>query len=169
MVRIETVLDSLKTIREDTALAVEEFPAADLDFKPADGMLGFRELAVHILDATEGFSALLLAGETDFHLPEVRVKARQFASGLASEDDAKKIADRLRTSLSGRLEQFRAQPESYFSEEVKRFDGHALTRLEFLQFLKEHELSHRAQLFVYLRLKGVVPATTRRRLAKAKA
>ena len=41
--------------------------------------------------------------------------------------------------------------------------------LEMLQFLKEHELTHRAQLFLYLRLKGIVPATTRRRLAKARA
>jgi uncharacterized damage-inducible protein DinB len=38
-----------------------------------------------------------------------------------------------------------------------------------LQFIKEHELTHRAQLFMYLRLKGIVPPTTRRRLAKAKA
>jgi uncharacterized damage-inducible protein DinB len=34
-----------------------------------------------------------------------------------------------------------------------------------LQFVKEHELTHRAQLFMYLRLKGIVPATTRRRMA----
>ena len=35
--------------------------------------------------------------------------------------------------------------------------------------LKEHELTHRQQLFMYLRLNGVVPPTTRRRQAKAKA
>ena len=46
-------------------------------------------------------------------------------------------------------------------------NGVTLTRLEMLQSLKEHELTHRAQLFLYLRMKGIVPATTRRRLAKA--
>jgi uncharacterized damage-inducible protein DinB len=35
-----------------------------------------------------------------------------------------------------------------------------------VQFMKEHELTHRSQLFLYLRLKGIVPATTRRRLAR---
>jgi uncharacterized damage-inducible protein DinB len=35
-----------------------------------------------------------------------------------------------------------------------------------LQMLKEHELTHRAQLFLYIRMKGMVPATTRRRMAK---
>ena len=42
-------------------------------------------------------------------------------------------------------------------------DGQRVTRLEMFQFIKEHEVAHRAQLFLYLRLKGIVPATTRRR------
>jgi uncharacterized damage-inducible protein DinB len=41
-----------------------------------------------------------------------------------------------------------------------------MTVLEMLQFVKEHELTHRAQMFLYLRMKGIVPATTRRRQAK---
>ena len=52
------------------------------------------------------------------------------------------------------------------AHEITRFDGQRLTRLEMVQSIKEHELTHRAQLFMYLRLKGIVPATTRRRLAK---
>jgi uncharacterized damage-inducible protein DinB len=43
-----------------------------------------------------------------------------------------------------------------------------VTRLEMLQFVKEHELTHRSQMFLYLRLKGVTPPTTRRRQAAAK-
>jgi uncharacterized damage-inducible protein DinB len=45
-------------------------------------------------------------------------------------------------------------------------DGQKVTRLEMLQMLKEHELMHRAHLFLYMRMKGLVPATTRRRMAK---
>lgn len=51
----------------------------------------------------------------------------------------------------------------------EKMDGAQVTRLEMLQFVKEHELTHRAQLFLYMRLKGMVPATTRRRLAKQAA
>jgi len=53
--------------------------------------------------------------------------------------------------------------------EITRFDGLRLTRLEMLQFLKEHELTHRSQLFMLMRIKGMVPPTTKRRLAAAKA
>jgi uncharacterized damage-inducible protein DinB len=52
---------------------------------------------------------------------------------------------------------------------MTRFDGQQVTRLEMLQFVKEHELTHRSQLFMYQRLKGIVPVTTRRRLAKQSA
>jgi uncharacterized damage-inducible protein DinB len=38
-----------------------------------------------------------------------------------------------------------------------------------LQMVKEHELTHRSTMFLYLRMKGIVPATTRRRLAKQTA
>jgi uncharacterized damage-inducible protein DinB len=49
---------------------------------------------------------------------------------------------------------------------IVRFDGQQVTRLEMVQTIKEHELTHRSQLFMYLRLKGIIPATTRRRMAK---
>jgi hypothetical protein len=54
----------------------------------------------------------------------------------------------------------------FFDHIITRFDGQRITRLEMVQFAKEHELTHRAQMFMYLRLKNLVPATTRRRLAK---
>jgi len=41
MVRTETVLDSWKTVRQDTAQAVEDFPAAELDFKATPDLMTF--------------------------------------------------------------------------------------------------------------------------------
>ena len=63
-------------------------------------------------------------------------------------------------------EQLAARPAEFFEGIITRFDGQQVTRLEMVQTIKEHELTHRAQLFMYLRMKGIVPATTRRRLAK---
>jgi len=57
-----------------------------------------------------------------------------------------------------------AKSPEFYAETITRFRA-VVTRLEMLQFVKEHELTHRQQLFMYLRLKGIVPATTRRRLA----
>src|SRR5258706_9006136 len=63
MVRVEQVIDSWKGIRQDTIIAVEEFPAGEFGFRPAPGVMTFGELARHILDTGDGLTGMLLAGE----------------------------------------------------------------------------------------------------------
>src|SRR5258708_2595136 len=124
MIRTETVLDSWKTVRQDTAQTVEDFPAAELDFKPVGEVMTFREIARHILEAGHALTGLMLDGVENMATP-----------------------------------QFRAHV-------VARFDGEMDTRLEMVQFTKEHGLTHRSHLFLYSRLKGIVPVPTGRRRAK---
>lgn len=169
MVRLNTVLDTWKTAREDTASAVEDFPESEQDFRPLPELMSFREIARHILDASQGLTGLLLAGETNMATPDFRSKLSRHLAALPAEANLRDLAAALRTALETRSAQLRVQPESFYAQEITRMDGTRMTRLEMVQFIKEHELSHRAQLFMYLRLKGIVPPTTRRRLAKAKA
>jgi uncharacterized damage-inducible protein DinB len=166
MVRLEHVLDSWKTIRHDTAAAVEEFPAGDLDYRPTPELMTFREIARHILDASHALTGMLLAGDDNFATPDFRERLKRHMSGLGAGAGAPELAAALRESVEERTAQLAAHPAEFFSCIVTRFDGQRVTRLEMVQTIKEHELTHRAQLFLYLRLKGLVPATTRRRLAK---
>jgi uncharacterized damage-inducible protein DinB len=168
MVRVEHVLDTWRTIREDTAAAVEEFPAAEFDFRPTPDVATFRQIARHTL-AGDALAGALLAGEEDFHLPEVRAKFKEHYRPLEKECTPAEMAAALRESVDQRAEQFAAKPAQFFERLVTRVDGLSVTRLEFLQFIKEHELTHRQQLFMYLRLKGMTPATTRRRIARQAA
>ena len=168
MVRVETVLDSWKSIRNDTILALEEFPSSDLDFRATPDCMTFRDLARHILDAGHGLTGILLAGIENLQTPEFRELVKKHASGVAEDADAATLAQALRSSVEERSAAFAAQPPEFFSGMITRFDGARVTRLEMLQFIKEHELTHRAQMFVSMRLKGITPATTRRRLASQK-
>ena len=167
MVRVETVLDSWKTVRQDTAQAVEDFPAGELDFRPAEGLMSFGEIARHILDAGQALTGIILAGEENLADPEVFQKRKSYVPQLQEPVDSATLASELRKLLDARAAELAARPPEWFAKVITRFDGQRVTRLELVQFLKEHELTHRSQLFVYLRLKGIVPATTRRRLAKA--
>jgi uncharacterized damage-inducible protein DinB len=88
---------------------------------------------------------------------------------LPAAKDASALARELRSQLNSRVAQLAVQPASFYAGEITRFDGQRVTRLEMLQGVKEHELTHRQQLFMYLRLEGIVPPTTRRRQAKASA
>jgi len=169
MVRLDAVLDSWKRVRQDTALAVEEFPAADFDFRPVPDVMSFRESATHILTAGHALTGCLLDRIDNLAVPEFRAMAGKYAAELPPHESPADLAAALRSDVEARCRQLSAQPAEFYAGMVTFVDGQQMTRLEMLQTIKEHELTHRAQIFMYLRLKGLVPATTRRRQAKAKA
>ncbi len=166
MVRLESFLKSWQTVRADAAQAVEDFPQHDLDYAPAEGMMTLRQNARHILEAANALIGLLLDGETDFAAPGVRDKFKAYDSGLAPDVAGVDLAAAMRTSQESLSARLAAQPPEFYSRIIAGIGGQAMTRLEMLQFIKEHELTHRAQMFTYLRIKGIIPPTTRRKLAK---
>ena len=166
MVRLEHVLENWKSVRRDTIAAVEEFPQAEFDFRATPDLMTFRELARHILVAGHALTGMLLAGEKDFTGPQFREKLKPHVPDVADNADAGALVEGLRRSIEQRTAELAGQTPEYYGEIVTRVDGDRVTRLEMIQFVKEHELTHRSQMFMYLRLKGIVPATTRRRLAR---
>jgi len=169
MVRAEHVIDSWKSIRGDTCAAVEEFPAGDFGFTPAEGLQTFGHIARHILVSTHALTGFLLAGETDFTSPDLRARVATHLAQFPETMEPGELVRRLGEAAEERAAQLRAQTPEFWAGMVKRMDGAMVTRLEMLQWIVEHELTHRQQLFTYLRMKGIVPATTRRRLARQAA
>src|SRR5207245_2487504 len=159
----DIVSDSWKTARLDTAQAVEDFPPAELDFKATPDLMTFGELARHILDAGHALTGMLLDGVDNLATPQFREMIARYRPQLPERLDAATLASELRKSIETRSAELAAKGDDFFSGIITRFDGQRVTRLEMLQSIKEHELTHRSQMFVYLRLKGIVPATTRRR------
>jgi uncharacterized damage-inducible protein DinB len=169
MSRLESILDSWKGIREDTAKAVDDFSAHDLDYKPSADLMSFGEIARHILQSSHALTGMLLDGVDNLATPQFREMINKYVAELPAAKDASALARELRSQLNSRVAQLAVQPASFYAGEITRFDGQRVTRLEMLQGVKEHELTHRQQLFMYLRLEGIVPPTTRRRQAKASA
>jgi uncharacterized damage-inducible protein DinB len=169
MIRLEQLLESLKTVRRHTAQAVEDMPAGELDFRSMPEMMTFRELARHILDASHGLVGMLLAGVETLQTPDVREKLKLYLPELAADAPAADLAAALRASVEQRTQELAAQPAEFFSGMITWFDGQQLTRMEMIQMVKEHEMTHRQQMFFYLRMKGIVPSTTRARQARPAA
>ena len=168
MVRLDTVINSWKTIREDSAQAVEDFSAHELDYKPSPDQMTFGEISRHILEAGHILSGALLDGVESMATPEFHEMRRKYKAQLPETEGAGALARELRSAIEKRTAELSAKPPEFYAGEITRFDGQRVTRLEMLQFIKEHELTHRQQLFMYLRLKGIIPPTTRRRMAKVK-
>src|SRR5262245_22423989 len=102
MVRLEQVIESWKTIRQDTILAVNEFPAGEFGFRPAPDTMTFGELARHILDAGDGLSGMLLAGEESLLMPANREKMRSHFRKIPADADRQTLAAALRESIEER-------------------------------------------------------------------
>lgn len=166
MVRPDTFFELWKAAREDGAQAVEEMPAGQLDFRPQEDMMSFRSIATHIVDVGRGLTGLLLDGATDFTQPGFRERLAHYLKPLPEDADGQAIAAEMRTAIEEDCARLARQTAEFFGGMVTKWDGLRLTRLEMLQFVKEHELAHRMQLFVYLRMNGVTPPTTRRKLAR---
>ena len=169
MIRLEQLLESWKTVREHTAKAVEDMPVESLDFRPGADVMTFREIARHILDAGHALAGMLLSGEENFARPDFRERLKLYMVNLPAEAGPAQLAEALRESVQQRTAELAAQPTSFFEQIITRFDGQRVTRMELVQTLKEHEMTHRSQMFLYLRLNGVVPSTTRERLARQAA
>jgi len=169
MIRLDTILNSWKTVREDTAQAVEDFSAQALDYKPSADLMSFGEIAQHILQAGHALTGLMLDGVENMATPEFRQMMGKYVAELPKTDGPGALASELRSRFESDAAKLAAKPADFFAAEITRFDGQRVTRLEMLQMIKEHELTHRQQLFTYLRLNGIVPPTTRRRLAKTNA
>ncbi|MCU1257586.1 MAG: putative DinB family protein [Bryobacterales bacterium] len=165
MIRLQTVLDSWRKIREDTAQGVSDLPEAAMDEILVEGCMSFRETAFHILEVSHCVTGAILAGVDDMAVPNRRELLDRYKMHLPDSPSGEDLAEALLESMRDRTATFQEQPVEFWAGEITRFDGQRVTRLEMLQFLKEHELTHRSQLFMFLRLKGIVPPTTRRREA----
>ena len=169
MVRLDSILNSWKAVREDTAQAVEDFSAQPLDYKPSADLMSFGEIAQHILQAGHAVTGLLLDGVDNMATPEFRQTMQKYMAELPKTEGPGALASELRSRFEKDAARLASKPADFYAAEIIRFDGQRVTRMEMLQMIKEHELTHRQQLFTYLRLKGLVPPTTRRRLAKTTA
>jgi hypothetical protein len=82
MVRLDSVLNSWKAVREDTAQAVEDFSSHKLDFKPCAELMSFGDTARHILDAGHGLSSMLLDGTESFATTQFRETIGKYVAQL---------------------------------------------------------------------------------------
>lgn len=144
-------------VRPGLVRLVEALPASGFDFKPRPELLTAREMIVHIAEAERAWVTCTIDGVPD---EEWVVQLENPALGYRLTVDAPDHA-----SLLAMLERWHRPtqklldgPESelareFYSEVRKRhYTVHWI-----LDRVHEHEIHHRGQLGVYLRMLGVAP------------
>jgi uncharacterized damage-inducible protein DinB len=146
--KTETFLRVLEARYKTTRKTIAAIPAEKLDFRPMPDMMSARDLALHLVGNYTFLHAGLSAGNwtTDtFTIP-----------GEFPHTDA--IVSKLDAVYRESAEKLPTLPDASFETRVSVF-GREQKVGTLVQGIAEHEIQHRGQLQVYLRLMGVKPAS----------
>ena len=154
---------SFRTVRGNTIKTVEEIPDDQFSFVAAPGLRSVAQIVAHISNVTK------------YHLDAHRDKKLSSIAGydfpgflgkLAAEEAKLTTKAHLLAALKANGEEYASWLESlsdaFLAERVENYDRQGTkSRLELMLSPKEHEMHHRAQLFLILRMLGQTPHLTR--------
>lgn len=162
---------ALRTVRANTLTAAREIPESKLEFSPAPGSRSIRQLLTHIAFG-DSFMQFQKEGRTSFE----GVDFGAFVAPIQAEEQKPRTKAELIALLDERGEATAAWMESlsddFLAEQFAMPPGATpttKTRFEMILGAKEHEMHHRAQLYLILRLLGQTPHLTRQMLERVAA
>jgi uncharacterized damage-inducible protein DinB len=140
--------------------AVEVLPADRFDFKPRPEMLTAHQMVVHIAEAERGWIHHVVEGGTDEEWVAPHADPAQGWVTVIDAPDHAALYDLLET-WHRPTQRWLDRPVAGLSRVIEHRTPAGLERRFTLHWvldhLQEHEIHHRAQLNMYLRLMGVEP------------
>jgi len=157
------IAESFRIVRKNTIQVAEDIPADKYSYRAAPDTMSVGEILAHL--ATSPY----WANQCHFIEKRSSVAMEDFgkwmgeASTRAKAMDAKAaIVEALKTDGEVFAKGIESMTDAQLGERVKLPNGDK-TRFEMLLGVKEHEMHHRAQLFLIERMIGIVPHLTRAR------
>lgn len=157
--------ESWRTVRKNTIQVAEDIPEEQYAFRAAPGTMSVGEILAH-LAATPHW-----ANQCHFVDQKVAVTMDDFGKWMGEVSASSKtltgkaeIVAALKADGEAFAAGLEAMTDAQLGEQVALPNG-SKTRFEMLLGVKEHEMHHRAQLFLMERMIGIVPHLTRARQA----
>ena len=163
----KNLADSFRTVRKNTIQVAQDIPADKYDFQAAPDTMTVAAMLAHLATAPHWAEQLHFVERK--HTVSMEDFGRYMGeAGAVSKTLMDKAA--IIDALTARGEAFASHLESASDAklgEVVSFapplPGPGKSRFEMLLGVKEHEMHHRAQLFLVERMLGIVPHLTRAR------
>jgi uncharacterized damage-inducible protein DinB len=160
------IAESFRTVRRNTIQVAEDIPEDKYSFRAAPDTMSVGEMLAH-LAATPHWAQQCFFVEKktqvameDFGrwMGELGGKANALTSKAA-------IVDALKTDGETFAKQLETLTEAELAQSIGAPNG-SKSQFEMLLGIKEHEMHHRAQLFLLERMIGIVPHLTRARMER---
>ena len=140
--------------------AVDRFPADQLDFKPRPELLTAREMIVHIAEAECGWIHSVVDGHPEeTWVAEAEDRSRGWRLVIDAPDHAAlhALLDRWHEPTRRWLDRPAQELGRVIQRRLDDGSQRTYTLHWILDHVQEHEIHHRAQLNLYLRLLGIEP------------
>jgi uncharacterized damage-inducible protein DinB len=155
--------ESWRTVRRNTIQVAEDIPEEKYSYKAAPDTMSVGEMLAHLAASphwAEQCHCVDVKHDVtmeDFGkwMQEIGAKAKSLTTKNAIVEVLKADGERFASQVE-------AMTDARLSERVA-LPGGSKTRFEMLLGVKEHEMHHRAQLFLIERMLGIVPHLTRAR------
>jgi uncharacterized damage-inducible protein DinB len=155
--------DSFRTVRKNTIQVAEDIPADKYSYRAAPDTMSVGEILAHLATTPHW------AQQCHFVEKKSAVSMEDFARWMGEAGARNKalaakeqIVDLLKSNGDAFAEAIEGMTDAQLGERVTMPMGDK-TRFEMLLGVKEHEMHHRAQLFLIERMIGIVPHLTRAR------
>jgi len=160
-----TLLDELLRdwydIRRGLIKELNSIPAVRMSFRPTLETRSFLDLAQHVLQYSIATMEELLREETNFQRATFDQLISLYAPNIHRADSQEKAVNILVEQYQDATERITRCGELHMMQLAIRTDGKKASRLSILQNEIAHEMYHRGQLTVYMRLLGLTPALTK--------
>ena len=155
--------ESFRTVRKNTIQVAEDIPDDKYSFRAAPDTMSVGEILAHLATTPHW------AQQCHFIEKKLAVTMEDFGRWMGEASEKSKalaakalIIDLLKSNGEAFADAIHAMTEAQLGERVGLPMGEK-TRFEMLLGVKEHEMHHRAQLFLIERMIGIVPHLTRAR------
>ena len=150
----QIVMKSWKDVRNGLIEEVEKIPDDQMSFRATPDTRTIAELLQHIVETQK-----IIVGETcregsDLRRQSFAAHGEEYAAGVRDVSDKQGLIDLLRSSLEA-AESMVISKADLWDAAMNGITGQPTTKGAILMFAVSHEMYHRGQLTVYMRLNDI--------------
>ena len=157
----DPIIGSWREVRAGLIEEVAQIPADKFSFRAADGMRSVAELLQHLVESQKFLVGEACRPDTNLMRKSFAENIKDYAPDARNVNDKEAIIQMLQTAMDD-CEKILRDNADELKNSMKRFDGKEMTKLGFMSFAIAHEMYHRGQLTVYVRLLGIEPVLTQK-------
>lgn len=158
---LDEALEAWEYARDGLLAEAESIPDDQYDFRPAPESRSVAELLAHVVESGRMMAGELTRPDGDFRRQSFAEHLAEHGGPVPPDRSKEELLELVRRTGEEGRRRIRDFGEVGMLQRIRRFDGREGTRLAWLNHGIDHEMYHRGQLALYVRLTGRVPALTR--------